>query len=495
MSSSFRGGQLVRLVCSVLVLGALIYVIGSLFISAFLEPWQQKSFPMLGTFRMFPPFADLRWVTSLSECGHDLAAVAAGRDPGCDPYHRQGGLGYPAFSVYAARALGLGVKQTGLLGFSFGLTLVLLLVAQVRCLFRSGWIGELLLSLLLLGFPLQLALERANIDLLIYLLLTTLSALLALRGRWTLPLIGLLSFLPVACKVYPVVGLWAWAVQDWFGLRRLRPRTLVVLIGAILGMISALSWLLQYGDKAPDPGEGVLAHGFVTSTLFQYSLLLTQLLAHWPGPLNAALLAMIKIVAISLSFLVARGSGLNLLWRQFLATRCSGYSRSFLEIYVVLMTSTWLGCYLFSSSFDYRLIFAFPALIVCVALIASPMAVKKPLGFLFELFILSLPLVFLPTLLLIANGTKAILLPLGVVNVIILLADYLSLPIVAGLFLAMILPGHWVMFRGSSLRFEAPSSERPTESLNISIHLWRTPWAPAPKAPTFLSCPPLNWRT
>ena len=62
-SSAFHGVEVGRVVCSLLALSALVYVISSLFISAFLEPWQHSSFPMLGSLRMFPPFADLRWVT------------------------------------------------------------------------------------------------------------------------------------------------------------------------------------------------------------------------------------------------------------------------------------------------------------------------------------------------------------------------------------------------------------------------------------------------
>lgn len=423
---------------------------------------------MLGSFRMFPPFADLRWVTSLSECGHDLAAIAAGKDPGCDPYRRQGGLGYPAFSVYAARALGLAVRHTGLVAFSFGLTLVLLLVAQVRCLFHSGWIRDLFLSLLLLGFPLQLGLERANIDLVIYVFITALCAMLALPGRWTLPFIGLLSFLPVACKVYPVVGLWAWVVQDRLDWRRFRPKGLAVLGGASLGMMSALSWLLRYGGKAPDPGEGVLAHGFMTSTLFQFSLLLSHQWAHWPAPLNAAFLSAIKIATITIAFLAAFNQGFAVQWRDFLASRCrTAYLKNFLEIYITLMTSVWLGCYLFSSSFDYRLIFSFPALIACVAFITSPLAAAQSLGFLFELFIFVLPLLFLPTLLLTEQGIKSVLLPVGVVDALVLITDYFALPIVAGVLLALILPSSWGRPKGWARALGSTASGSSAESLNI----------------------------
>ena len=443
LGATFNGAELGRVLCSLLALGALIYVISSLFVSAFLEPWQYNSFPMLGSFRMFPPFADLRWVTALSECGHDLAAIAAGKDPGCDPYGRQGGLGYPAFSVYAARALGLGLRQTGMVAFGFGLTLVLLLVAQLRCLFRSGWIRDLLLSLLLLGLPLQIALERANIDIIIFIIITALCALLALSGRWALTFVGLFSFLPVACKVYPVVGLWAWVVQDWLRWRRLRPKALMVLVGASLGMLSALSWLLHYGSKAPYPGEGVLAHGFMTSTLFKISQQLSHQWANWPAPLNAVLLIAIKIAVITMSFLVAFNHNFSGLWREFLASRCQAYSRNFLEIYIVLTTAVWLGCYLFSSSYDYRLIFAFPALIACVALITSPLTIGKSLGFLFELLILALHLLFLPSLLFTEYGTRSLFVPVGAVHALVLIADYLALPLMAGVLLALILPSGW----------------------------------------------------
>ena len=440
---TFHGAELARVLCSLLALGALVYVISSLFVSAFLEPWQHSSFPMLGSFRMFPPFADLRWITALSECGHDLSAIAAGKDPGCDPYGRTGGLGYPPFSIYSARALGLGLRQTGIIAFGFGLILLLLLVAQMRRLICSGWIRDLLLSLLLLGFPLQLALERANLDLIIYIFITAICALIALPARWTLPFVGLFSLLPVACKVYPVIGLFAWVFQDWLLWRRVRPKALMVLIGASLGMLSALSWLLLYGSKAPDPGEGVMAHGFMTSTLFWISQQLSNQWANWPAPLNAISLISIKITVITISFLVAINHNFSGLWRQFLSSRCQGYVKDFLGIYVFVMTATWLGCYLFSSSFDYRLIFSFPALIACIALVTSPLVAGKSLRFLFKLFIFALPLIFLPSLFLTEHAIKSRFIPVGVVDSLVPIADYLALPLIAGVLMGLIFPSRW----------------------------------------------------
>jgi hypothetical protein len=53
----------------------------------------------------------------------------------------------------------------------------------------------------------------------------------------------------------------------------------------------------------------------------------------------------------SISFLVAINHDFPGLWRKFLNSRCQHYARNFLENYIFLMTATWLGCYLFSSSF------------------------------------------------------------------------------------------------------------------------------------------------
>jgi len=134
------------------------------------------------------------------------------------------------------------------------------------------------------------------------------------------------------------------------------------------------------------------------------------------------------------------------------------------------MTATWLGCYLFSSSFDYRLIFSFPALIACVGLIASPLSIGKSLGFLFELFILALPLVFLPSLLLTEHvDTKSRFFPVTVVDAtFVLIADYLALPLMAGMLLALILPSRWG--RGQQGSFQGLASAargNPPESIDI----------------------------
>jgi len=470
VGSAFNGAELGRVVCSLLVLGALFYVISSLFISAFLEPWQQNSFPMLGSFRMFPPFADLRWVTALSECGHDLAAIAAGKDPGCDPYQRPGGLAYPAFSVYSAMALGLGLRHTGIVAFGVGLTLVLLLVAQMRCLVRPAWIRDLLLTLLLLGFPLQLGLERANIDIIIFVIIEALCGFLALSRRWALPFVGLLSFLPVAFKVYPVVGLLTWVFRDWLGWRHVRSEALVVLVGASLGMLSALPWLWHYGGQSPDPGEGVMAHGFITSTLFYTSNLLSHQWAFWPEPFSLVVLVSIKLVAFTVAFLAAFNHGLSDLWIIFLASSCQGYMRKFFEIYITLMTSTWLGCYLLSSSFDYRLIFSFPGLIACVAMVVSPLTVGKSLGFLFKVFVFVLPLLFLPSLLREQQGAKSLFLPLPFVDALVLIADYFALPIIAGVLLALIFPsqlGGATVRSGDSCSWPVAALQHPLKSMGL----------------------------
>ncbi|MCX5950855.1 MAG: hypothetical protein NT158_06785 [Cyanobacteria bacterium] len=127
------------------------------------------------------------------------------------------------------------------------------------------------------------------------------------------------------------------------------------------------------------------------------------------------------------------------------------------------------SCYLFSSSFDYRLIFSFPALIACVALITSPLSIGKSLGFLFELFILSLPLIFLPSLLLSELGaTKFRFISVAVVDAFVLIADYLALPLMAGMLLALILPSRWGRGHHDSFQgLAAAARGNPPESNDI----------------------------
>ena len=85
-----------------------------------------------------------------------------------------------------------GIKgdHTPFISLVISLSLIGVILLQMRSLFRSVWLLILAGSLFLIGFPVQLGLERMNIDILIFLLLYLSVLLFSLHALvWLFPLI------------------------------------------------------------------------------------------------------------------------------------------------------------------------------------------------------------------------------------------------------------------------------------------------------------------
>jgi hypothetical protein len=345
----------ISLFAKLFLYAAMAYIIVSLASYAIEEKTLDVGFPMLKMLRVSPAFTDLRWVTSTSESGGDLQALAA-----------RGELGYPPMSVEIARFLGVQDRHTGLIGFTMGLSVVAILIAQVRRLLELPWMRDLFSGLLLLSFPLQLALERANIDIVIFLLLTSLSAVLASMRLWQIPLAAGLAWMLVVIKFYPVIGIVAWVGQSLLWYPRLGWLRVATLIGGLAGLASALPWFLQYGKYAAQPGVGTYSHGFSITMHFLPRHLTTVFM------LNDFIFAVAQLLLGSYLFFIAlrlsHQSDLSGRWIRILDQRFLGFERRFLQIFPSLLGGVWLGCFIFSSSFDYRLILVLPAFITCFSL-------------------------------------------------------------------------------------------------------------------------------
>jgi hypothetical protein len=365
-SSNIQTALPLRKVARCFILLVVAYNIFSLFAYAFVPQLQTFAFPMLGGFRLLPPFADLRWVTSLSGCGVNLEDLAEGKVFGCDPYGRGGALGYPPLSVDVARLLHVQGGDTGIMGFTMGLALIGILLGLLFHLLEPGWRRDLLGGFILISFPVQTALERSNIDLIIFLLLTSLAASIATSRRWLVPLTAFISWLTVGIKLYPIAG-----ITVWFGLSIMqRPRFSILrtasLFGASLGFVSALPWFITHGKDAAQPAAGFISHGLVVplpmDVIANRAPLLAKLVQFVPGTLIAFLIFIV-------TFIFCLKIQLSFHWEELLLKRAKGYPRRFLSIMPAVLCSVWLGCFFLSGSFDYRLIFAYPAFICLLALL------------------------------------------------------------------------------------------------------------------------------
>jgi len=376
-------GRFALLVLSRIVVAlALTYALASLLIYGFLPHHHHQAFPLLGIFphgvvTRMPTFADLRWVTAHSECGVRLSDLASGLSAGCDPFDRKSSsLSYPPMSILAARFLAVKGHHTGLLGFCFGLAVITILALLSRRLVKPEWFANGLLAVILLGFPMQLALERANIDSVIFLLLAGLAAVSCLAARWAaLPAAGL-AWLAVAIKMYPFVGLTAWCLGCWRDWRRRPWVALAVLAGTGAGVAHVLPWYRQSGGSAAQPLKRDIGHGLIVPQMPWRVTLPWGPSDH--GPLQIPFQPVLAITLVLLALLLWRRLGLHRCWLKLLQTRAAGFERDCLTALPSLLALVWLGCYLLSGSYDYRLILALPAVIGCGALLTAEPGLKPP---------------------------------------------------------------------------------------------------------------------
>ncbi len=427
-ASPHSSGRLLALAGRTFFAAALIYVFASLLFYG-LDVNAHRGFFFLGRLRMLPPFADLRWVTSLSECGSNLTDLAEGRLIGCDPYGRYG-IGYPPLSIELARLLGVQGRHTGLIGFSTGLTLVALLLAQLRRIVHVPWIRDLFSALLLFGFPVQLALERANIDVIIFLLLTLLVAVVISSRLWTIPLAFGLSWIAVGLKVYPALGIFFWSLQTLAWRRRFDAFQGAVLTGVALGVATVLPWFFSDG-KAAAPGAGFISHAFLVPNGLSF-------LPPSIG-LTGGAQPLISLAILLLALFLCWQSGASSRWHECLEESCKGYEKRFMQSWPALLSCTWLSCYFFSSSFDYRLIFALPGFVSCLALWSSKRLAHTPGQSVLAIMIAISPLPFLVPLAGLYPATSVSMIRFFLVP-LDQLCDMLFLPLLAACVISLLIP-------------------------------------------------------
>lgn len=378
---------------------SLLYLLYSLSVYGWFQSWQDQGFLLIQKLRMFPPFADLRWITATSECGVDLGDLSSGKAFGCDPYGR-GGIGYPPMSILFARMLGVKGSHTGLIGLSTGLAFVGLLLTQLRQMVASSWRRDLVGAVIMLGFPAQLALERGNLDIVLFLLMVSLAAALASQRLWVFPICLALSFVLVAVKIYPFSGLLAWVGFALLAREKIDPAKYAVLMGAALGCASFLPWYLGHAGVLPNPDSPLVSHGFFGVP--QYSFV-RQVASGWPRftkfGLETALFSL-KAFCFAIPLIASIRFSLAIDFRRFLSNRFDGYSSSFFRVFIELTGFTWLACYFMVCSYDYRMIYAFPGWIGCVALYFHlQQAGLSPIGKLLMIQMLLMPLIFIPGIL------------------------------------------------------------------------------------------------
>lgn len=308
-------------------------------------------FAGLGNLRMMPPFADLRAITATAGCQVDLGEVARGIVDNCDEYGRNRGLGYPPLSFWIFRKLGLGGGSTEIYGSTVGLLMVGSIHWCSREARKTGQ-GNIAAAILMAGFPIALAIERGNIDGTIFLGLLAIGWLVDRRTgykelQFTRDFLACsLAFILAGAKIYPGLGIVAWCAWT-LGRgheKEYRGSAKLICIAALAGLASTVPWMLT-GDQAAKPGVGIISHG----------------LAAQIGSGEWGLIGGIASYTFFVSTIIA------CLWSRGSIGRMQNAKENGRRIVIStggwITCACWLGCFVASTSYDYRIILVYPTAI------------------------------------------------------------------------------------------------------------------------------------
>ncbi len=410
-----------------------LYVFFSLVVYAVpsLQEWRGLAFAPIRQIAMVtPPFADLSMLTHSARCFGDLSDLYDGR-VNCDPYGRL--FTYPPVALWMFSVLGLSSASLGWLGVALGTAVALLTGAFFFTLIPSAAVAGILVSLTYLSLPFQLALERANNDLIVFLLLALLALALSGQRPRTATAAALLAFLAVATKVLPLFGIIATQLLHPGGGSRAQPRVRNLrwaLLAGVAGLSLVLPWLGPILRNSPDPPGALLSHG-----LMAHQVCFEWMVAFKLSRVHSRILALAclgtKLLFILLGFFGAWQQEMRHPLRAFLASHTSRLNSGLIAVTISLFSGTWVGTYLFTKSYDYKFIFLVPVLGLTGALLSRGATVTGQRGW---MTLILVPVLFswiVPYLALSFNQPMG--LSLELVN------DFVLIPLLAGALLAALI--------------------------------------------------------
>lgn len=308
---------------------------------------------LVGDAAMSPVFADLRQVTSASEClseNNDWDIFVHSCDPFGRPYN------YSTLLPRLFAFLNIGEEQTGLVGAGFALLMVLALLGALRAASSRTWDTKAhLLFILMCGSPpILLLIERGNSDLLVFSMTVMAALLIFVRKVWAGVVASILVLLSVGIKFFPVGAVFMFV----------RPTKMAknLFIGTTFAAVSILLLGADEWNRARLATPGPLKDGFGVVSLFRWVELLFGLGPHEGAGYVWSLLAFVTLLLFAMKWL--EGSPRNE------STGMKGFAE-FLgrddigRVLTFAGTMPLLVVFLLGSSFDYRLVFLLlPALAV-----------------------------------------------------------------------------------------------------------------------------------
>ena len=363
-----------------LLVGCLWYL-GSSFIGYAIDDNHAKdSFLIIREMRMQPAFADLKWITVIGECGTKLQTIYQSVASSCATYGYGtlgGGYpesGYPPMATWLFRWLQFPAQQSAALAVASGVAFIIVLLVFSKGLLQSSRVWPFWLSIILVSFPVQLVLERGNLDILIFLVLTAAAAFISMRNRASWLPSGLLTLLAVSLKVYPVVGFAGWLafgkVDESNGWRDSRAEKAAVFAGCGVGLALSLPWM--FGSVALNIEGTIISYGLKAIGYID-GFVVEQIgggAARW---VIGGLIIM-KPLALVIGAALAARVRLHSAIQNHLQAIGNGFFSRFSQAFFLINSSTWLGCYILTVSYDYKHIFMLPSLFLLLGMVERRVA-------------------------------------------------------------------------------------------------------------------------
>jgi len=289
-------------------------------------------------------YADLRQVTATADCVLSDAAWSV-TSATCDPFGRP--YNYPSFWARGFAVLGLGEDQTEQVA-------ILMIGAFIAAVFAVSLLGVWLVRPLVpivcvtaaaVAPPTWLALERGNIDIVVFAAVVFGALLSLLRRSWLSAIVFAIASI---AKIFPA-GAALILLRD----RRQHPRSVWLFLALVTsGFALIVSELPLISQRTPQPTGA--AFGSSIFFLGVWNRLGFPFVSLAPRLLGVILFAGVLLVLV---LLAARFSGVKFA----VAETVEGISRDRISATLVLSGGGPLICaYLLGANFDYRLVFAIP---------------------------------------------------------------------------------------------------------------------------------------
>lgn len=337
------------------------YLLYSLYTYGFSPNDKSNSFALLGSNRI-AAFYDLRWILSYSACDGPIRELMQ-ENTYCFGYTNPG---YPALSMELGRWLGVGPNDTGWIGFASGAGVMAtqahacwLCTARIK-----SW--SIIVALSWLSFPLQFLIERANLDTIIFLLISLFCLIVWLPGIWSVACANVIAAFSIALKVYPIFGITAWLV---YSFKATMPQARKQMLARSLLLTLPASLLLTYlsTNTLLPAGTGAIASHGLKALGYANTFLLDEF-GFELGRASIRALFALKAVSLITGSMAGLSLGKALTWPSANRNKPNGPLRySYIQTLVMVTSAIGLGCYFFSIGYDYRLTFFLPLLAFILA--------------------------------------------------------------------------------------------------------------------------------